>query len=716
MRQAAYYIFTNPKEIEALWKAKWTFDGFKAETELDAKTVRAWFRGGRGQYGKMLVLLAEISIEGAAAEAHLTPTHDLEAGTTSPPNEEADAMPTITPPALFLGRETERAKLAGLLADTSQRLISVVSIGGMGKTTLVRQVACDVQEAFPGRVFWNELENYTSYEAALKSLVVSLVGASEERPTVGMLVGYLRQSERVLLVLDNVEQLLEESDFVNLVAKLRDECPNLTLLVTSRQRLRLRGEEVFELRRMEQGEALKLFRHHMQNARSSAIWDEEVAQEICRRLDGWPALLCIAASHVQRKSLQQVRDLLPTLGVGGSVDQEARFRSLQALLADCCAALSVRERGQFFALSVFEGSFVDSDALTVAEVGDDLLETLTARRLLGVDDDSIRGVACYRLPEPFRWYARQTLTLESAAWERHTEWCLVEGERELARLRSEAERVADWILIETDADRQAAQERAMGAEKAKLLSLQGRIASRRGRLQAALALLKEAVGLLDTEFASQAELSFVARELGDIALAERAASAAQTRAKSPEEQVDALALRAYIAMATTPPDFEQARALLQKSQALAEEHKLIREQAKRCWDWGIWAQRQATIDSQQCQLVLPEVEKGITLYKGLQDRRGEAGLHNALGSLYYHQGEYPESQKHYAYGLSLVEGGSNTLLRGALCYNLGEVAEKVGELAQAVDYFGEAVTYFQQSEHSGNVAQAVAGLDRLAPR
>jgi transcriptional regulator with XRE-family HTH domain len=148
------------------------------------------------------------------------------------------------PPTPLIGREPELTELARLLRDPQCRLLTLVGAGGIGKTRLAIEVACRHQDSFPDGAFFVSLASLNS-AAFLVPAIADALGYLFQRQIEPrtQLLNYLR-AKQSLLVLDNVEHLLEG---VDLFAEMLERAPEVKLLVTSRERLNLQGEWVFEI-------------------------------------------------------------------------------------------------------------------------------------------------------------------------------------------------------------------------------------------------------------------------------------------------------------------------------------------------------------------------------------------------------------------------------------------------------------------------------------
>jgi predicted ATPase len=293
------------------------------------------------------------------------------------------------PASSFVGREQEVAEVVELLQD-SARLVTLSGAGGTGKTRLAIESAAELVPEFRNGVFWIGL-------AALRdpALVAETVAQ-----TLGAKVGLAEHigERELLLLLDNFEQVVEAAPEL---ASLLEGCPNLRLLVTSRELLRVRGEVEYSVPPLHQPEAVELF-----CARSQLPPSDDIA-ELCARLDDLPLAIELAAARVSVLSPSQILERLSQrldLLKGGR-DAEARQQTLRATIEWSYDLLDDGERRLFARLSVFAGGCTLDAAESVADADLDTLQSLVDKSLLRHSDErfwmleTIRELAHERLAE-----------------------------------------------------------------------------------------------------------------------------------------------------------------------------------------------------------------------------------------------------------------------------------------------------------------------------
>lgn len=286
--------------------------------------------------------------------------------------------PLPTPATPFMGREQELAQLAGLLADDSCHLISIVGPGGIGKTRLALQTAVLNQARFPDGVAFASLAAVNDAIHIVSTIAESLkfTFAGPHDPQT-QLFNFL-QRKKMLLVLDNVEHLLSEIDVLSHLLQFASQ---LVLIVTSRERLNLQGEWLFPVDGLPlpvKGEAamryaaVRLFLHNANRLRPDFVADDEDMQAICRIctvVDGMPLALELAATWIRTLSCREIAVELEK-GIdflsASHRTVPSRHQSISAVFDYSWNLLSKEEQIFFTKVAYFRGGFSREAAQQVA--------------------------------------------------------------------------------------------------------------------------------------------------------------------------------------------------------------------------------------------------------------------------------------------------------------------------------------------------------------
>jgi predicted ATPase/class 3 adenylate cyclase/DNA-binding CsgD family transcriptional regulator len=323
----------------------------------------------------------------------------------------------------FVGRDAELTQVGELLADN--RLVTLTGAGGVGKTRLAVQVAGQLTGEFGDGVWYVDLAPITDPDV-VPIAVARAFGLPDQpgRSTTDTINRFVADRQ-MLVVLDNCEHLLDAS--TELVVALLGAAPGLTLLATSREAIGVAGELGWRVPSLSLADdAIELFADRARHARPDfAVSDDNVATvtEICRRLDGVPLAIELAAARVRALSLAEILDSLHDrfrLLTGGARTAVRRQQTLRASVDWSHALLTEPERVLYRRLAVFMGGFDLEAAQAVAGGGDveryqvlDQLSLLVDKSLVVAEDKGYR--TRYRLLETVRQYALEKLGESSEA-------------------------------------------------------------------------------------------------------------------------------------------------------------------------------------------------------------------------------------------------------------------------------------------------------------
>jgi predicted ATPase/class 3 adenylate cyclase len=392
------------------------------------------------------------------------------------------------PSTPFLGREKELAEVLGLLSREDVRLLTLTGAGGSGKTRLALQAAGELADGYRHGVWWVPL-------AALRDPELVLAAGEQALGAKNGLAEHIADRS-LLLLFDNFEHIVEAAPDL---AALLASCPNLDLLVTSREPLHITGEQEYPVPPLVHEEGVDLFLARARAVKPDFEADATVS-EICRRLDELPLALELAAARVKALSsgqiLERLQQRLPLL-TGGARDLPARQRTLRATIAWSYELLTPEEQHLFARLAVFRGACTLEAAEEVTEADLDTLESLVDKSLVRHTHErfwmleTIREYAAERLEdsgqadELRRRHAEHFLALaEEAQPHVRVEW--LQGGREW---RDRLEREHDNLRAALDLF-EAAAETELALRLAGALSefwqSRGHVAEGRRRLESAL--------------------------------------------------------------------------------------------------------------------------------------------------------------------------------------------------------------------------------------
>ncbi|MGH2482995.1 MAG: ATP-binding protein [Candidatus Limnocylindria bacterium] len=344
------------------------------------------------------------------------------------------------PASSFVGREAEVGEVAALLQDGA-RLLTLTGPGGSGKTRLAIEAAATVVPTFKAGVFWVGLAPLRD-PALVTETIGQVLGAKNG------LAEHIGERE-MLLLLDNLEQVVAAAPEL---ASLVETCPNLRLLVTSRERLRVRGEREYPVLPLADPEAVALF------CARAAVPADDTVHQLCRALDDLPLAIELAAARAIvltpgqiLERLSQRLDLLK-----GGRDADPRQQTLRATIEWSYQLLTAKEQALFALAAVFAGGCTLAAAEEVIGADLDTLQSLVEKSLIRFSNER------YWMLETIREYAAERLAAsgqeEVALRGRHAEWFLALATEaqpfvERAWLRGRAGVPGAWLdRLETELD------------------------------------------------------------------------------------------------------------------------------------------------------------------------------------------------------------------------------------------------------------------------
>ena len=566
----------------------------------------------------------------------------------------------------LLGRETEVAAAAHLLRWEGRRLLTLTGPGGVGKTRLSIQVAASTAADFEGGAIFVPLEEVIDADGVLPAIAAAI--HLQEEPATSPyenLVQNVRDRE-LLLVLDGFEHLMTAA---SAVARLLVACPRLKVLVTSRAPLHLRGEQELDVKPLPVPDSddpsdlehlaacpsVALFVQRAQRVKPGFDVTQEtvpVLAEICRRLDGLPLAIELAAARIKLLSpqalLQRLERRLSVL-TGGPRDIQPRQQTMRDTIAWSYDLLTDDAQELFRCLSVFSAPFGLEAAggvyqETLGSAGDDGLAVLVDGSLLTVHETTT-GETRYSMLETVREYGLEQLASRGeadAAWESLAAYCVTLAETAEAELTGEHQ--AEWM---------ARLEREHGT-----LLLVLRWARDSGRLLTGLSI----AGALWRFWYSRGYLSEGRRQL-------EALLAVMDGIDNLPLPVTAKALRGAAVLAAVQGDYPRAGTLS---------------------------------------------EQGLRLYRRLADIRGEAAMLVILGSVSHYTGDYSSAWTRYQESLSLFRGAGDEPSVSVALNNLANIAKEQGRTAESIALYEESLAIKRRLGDSRGIAIALNNLGTMA--
>jgi predicted ATPase len=463
-----------------------------------------------------------------------------------------------TPASSFVGRAREEAEVVDLLRGPA-RLVTLSGPGGSGKTRLAIEAAAELVAEFRSGVFWVGLATIKDPALVAEEIAQSLGAKDGLADHIG--------GRDLLLLLDNLEQVIDAAPELG---ALLATCPNLKLLVTSRELLRVRGEVEYAVPPLARAEAVELF-----CARTSLTPDDTIA-ELCRRLDDLPLAVELAAARTNVLSPAQILERLSKrldLLKGGR-DAEARQATLRATIAWSHDLLGDDERALFARLAAFRGGCTLEAAEEVAGAELDTLQSLVDKSLVRHTGER------FWMLETIREFALERLEASGEAGEmrrRHAEHFLALAEETEPHMEDEVlGGIGGWLDRldrELDNFRSALDQLGASGETERVLRLvgalsdlwasRGHVAEGRRRLEGALHTDRRPTAARAKALNGAAELAAVSGDPATMALRAEEALALHRRLGNPRGTAQSLQELGYAV--SEEGDWERAQELLQES-------------------------------------------------------------------------------------------------------------------------------------------------------
>ena len=645
-------------------------------------------------------------------------------------------------PNLFVGRASELEQLTQTF-DGSARLVTITGPGGVGKTRLARRLGNLMLEGLAGGVWFNDLSDARGAED-----VVGITAVNMDHEGVGdplSVARTIRKRGRCLIVMDNFEQILEAAPAT--VGRWLDLCPQARFLVTSRERLRLGGEQVITIEPLSLEEGQELF---VERARElDPRYDPSAAElreigTLCESLDGLPLAIELAAARIRTmKPSQMVRRLEERLDLLADRGARPRQSTLRGAIDWSWQLLAPYEKLALAQLSTFRGGLTVAAAETVLDltafpdapwtlfVLESLLDKSLLRTLSQEGEDprfgmylSLQAYAAEKLLLPgavLDGSSSDSLTgvhAKTAVEERHGRW--------FANLR--VERFLDSLqpgrhLWERDnllAAAERAVERGDCAVAAACAHGACKIFNRRGPL-AAGARLAGRVRAMDGHSPAQrlsimSDEAFLLRAAGQLeeaaVLLEEGIRLARTLRDPAREAVVlgelGAVLRVQGQLGRSRKVYTRACELAKK----AEDRRLL----------GRLIAFRGDLDRMQgrWETALRHYGQALQIAEQVGDKRWEAMTLTNLANLQVARGYYDEARVNYEHVHGITQALGDRRFEGVSLNNLGNLARELGDYAQARIHFDQSLIIlrqigdsYQQSIAEGNLGQCYLALGDL---
>lgn len=601
----------------------------------------------------------------------------------------------------FVGRERQLAELRRMLRRS--RLVTLTGPGGAGKTRLALRLAAKVLDTYPGDALF-VAASAVSDPATLERTVATACGVREvrKRPALEAVIEKLR-STRTLLLFDGCERLVDACAAI--ADRLLRACPELTILVTSREPLGVRGEIIWRtpsltvpdperVDRLEvllKSESVRLFEDRAQLALPGFRVGREAVSDlaaIAQRLEGLPLAIELAASLVDTMTLDEIRTRLSDrfrLLTGRSRGGLARYQTLREAIDWSYNLLDAEEKHLLIRLASFTGGFDADAAIAITATANDetadtiaILRRLVNKSLVIAEGGTVR--MRYRLLDTIREYAMEELSERPDAldvWRDHAMYYVAFGKEAAANLRRSDQ--GDWMqrIQDDEPNIRAALEWCQAQAPDSFLHL----AAHMSRYWYVRGKFVEGLDWLDRALAI--------REGGDDARI----GALQARAR----------LRRHHG------DYAGARADAEECAALARKLGRARDLLGALTTLGILSSSLDEWDSAESYY-----REGLAITEELGDAGLIAGALNNLALTDSARGDHETATKRAERALELARVADDRILTGLIVETSGRVARRRGDNEMAREMYREALNLSSTFEDVLNIADVLDGMALLA--
>lgn len=648
-------------------------------------------------------------------------------------------LPVFSNP--FLGRASEVSEIGHLLTSPATRLVTIVGPGGIGKTRLMVGAARALAEGRPGQFLHgisfiplSALESPQDIPAQIAE-AAGLAFQGLDSPQ-KQLLEFLKDRE-TLLLLDNFEHLLDEAgSAIALLVEILRRAPGVKLMITSRERLNLYDEIVFDVSGLDVPEegghstqeysAVTLFSQSARRVKrgfSPAGAEQELVADICRTVAGMPLALELASAWVRELSLEQIaRQMKADLDFLASpyADMTAGHRSLRAVFERSWSLLSTEEQSAFARLSIFRGGFTREAAAAVlqSDNGGVLLSNLVDKSLVQRQPDGrfdIHPMLLGYASEKLSASSSDLETITTAHASHHLAFLtrLGEGESPEGRAAIRPERANIRLAWEHAASNGMLTEleQTVGVLHG-FFSVQSWFQEGIDLFQRVLDIITEkhhetAGGLICDLLGRKARMH---TQIGQLEYAradlQKALAYLETMDDSMRRSrvLDSLAITSYYA-----GDYPQAAKLAQESLQLSEREGNRDGMAFSFNFLGSCAKAQGKYE--ECRAYF---ERAVETYRMMKDEIGAAMVLNNLGNLLQAQEQYEGAQDYYLQSSEVFKSLDHTHGAATTLANAGKLAGRQGNYAQAAKLLEESLVLKRKINDKRGEAVAMAGLGDVA--
>jgi predicted ATPase/DNA-binding SARP family transcriptional activator/Tfp pilus assembly protein PilF len=657
-------------------------------------------------------------------------------------------------PTPFLGRETELDEITDLLVDPGCRLLTLLGPGGIGKTRLALEVARQQIGVFYDGAFFVPLLAVSKGDQVYSAIADALrLVPSELTDLQAHLINYLRD-KRLILVLDNFEQLIGSAASTSPLEKILSQATGVIFLVTSRERLMLQEEWIYPVsglrypqsvspinslptqELLDGYDALDLFYRRARQARHNFDLDEAALPamiRICQLLEGLPLGIELAAAAVWDQSCAAIAEK-----ISASIDSFSAVasnvpvsqRSLWATFDVSWQRLTSPEQALFCRLAVFRAGFTLEAAQQATQATPELLTALVNQSLLNLD---LNGR--YHLHEVVRQYAEEKLTFTGCLDETrtaHANFYSAFFANQYAPMGGhEQKKVLEIIQLEIHNAELAWEWSCHTGQIENLMSCMDAIYqffNIRSHFSPGIALFLTAIPVLEHRLAEEpcqtveTALGMVLARVGSLAHYARQNSLALENLERSQEFFARLDLPSELAFCRATlggvylraKNFSNAQICAQQNLAYSHQTDNALGENRALYLLGLIQDRLGKY-AEAKQFLHAALNAG----RLLQDQRRLTAPLNLLGDIACAEGNYPEAEALFVESLTISRDLEDLFYQAIVLNNLGKLAVAQGEFAQAISFSEQALRIAQQIDEEwtivvclNNLGEALCGMGK----
>ena len=628
---------------------------------------------------------------------------------------DADARTRVTPgrtrhslpaePNPFIGRQSDIDALTARI-EAGARLVTLLGIGGTGKTRLATHYGWESLERFPGGVWFCDLSDARTIDGITFGVASAMGVPLGKEDAVTQLAHAIIGRGRCLVILDNFEQLT--SDARPTLGVWLERAEEARFIVTSREVLGLPGEQTMPLDPLERNEAIALFEARAGVAKPGfalAEHDRPVAEALVALLDQLPLAIELAAARVRVMSvatiLERMRDRFKLLTTASG--RRARQATLRGALDWSWDLLSAEERAALAQLSVFEGGFTLEAAEAVLSL-DELWPVDAVQSL--VDKSLVRRTSADRfgLLVSVHEYASEKLDLSGereSTEERHGAHFARCGTASAIEALDSHGGTLRLRALALDIDNLAIATKRAVARRDAITSGQGALAAwtvleLKGPYAVGISLLEAALSVADPPSTLRGSLltslGAACRDSGDVDRASSYLEAALAHCKAyGERRAEGAALRHFGSLLWEQGRLEQARARFDEALAIDRAVQNRSEEAMLLNNVGLVSLERGKFD--EAALFF---EQSLSLQRSLGHRKYEGAALANLGAISHTEGQLELACERYESAIRIYREGDHPRLEAISLCNLGQALGSLQRFELAAQALGEALSIFRQ--------------------